>query len=96
MTIKEWLVAPDGREYRAFYGTLTDSNVTNKGIQYLTIGTLEIPANNVLCAIQTDDCNFDEAESWSYMGGETDIYKRPSKIYNADKVYIPKLRLCDE
>ena len=95
ISINKWFIAPNGSEYRAIYGTINDIS-GSKGDLSVVVGSLAIPKSKILCAIKTDGCNFDEADSWQSIGGEVEVYKIPSKIYNADKVYVPKLRLCSE
>jgi hypothetical protein len=95
ITTDNWFYAPDGRQYRAVFGTIrgvkdaekilgiiTNNRSTN---WYIEIGNMTIAGCQIHYVIKTDKCNFDGVEEWERLEGETLIYKRPSSIYNADE-----------
>lgn len=89
-----WFFAPDGRQYRAVYGRVTqvsDSKVT-LGIQtnsrstnwYIMVGNILIAGCQVHYVIKTDDCNTSDFRNFEVKDGEVKHFWQPTSIYSAD------------
>lgn len=99
VTTDNWFIAPDGKEYKAAFGTIleisnseqvlgikTNSRSTN---WYVKIGNLYIAGCQIQYVIETEQCNLgDMVEGWT---ADTEhgcvVYQRPNKIYFADGEY---------
>lgn len=94
VTTCKWFVAPDGREYRAAFGTVrgilddeatlgvrTNRNSTN---WYAQVGNITIAGCQIYYVIRADEAHVGPALGWSTGGGELREFERPSMIYNAD------------
>jgi len=95
ITTDNWFVAPDGKQYQAVYGTVNAilSDAETLGIKtnarsanwYVSIGRMLIAGCQVHYAIQCDNANADESESWSMDAANgPNVGKTPSRIYFAD------------
>ena len=94
VTTDNWFYAPDGRSYRAAFGTLkaiksaedtlgirTNARSTN---WYMEIGNLTIAGCQINYVVQTDSVALGEVEDFSAHEGKHVISTRPSAIYNAN------------
>lgn len=95
ITTDNWFFAPDGRIYRAVFGTVkavrtseetlgvrTNARSTN---WYVEIGNMTLAGCQVHYAVKTEDCNLGHATSYKVDDlGEVREFKIPSDIYHAD------------
>ncbi len=97
ITPDDWFLAPDGRMYRAVFGTIQGfhNSFETLGIKvnsrsadwYMSIGddtTMSIAGCRIHYAIRTDNCNF---QSGNCSEGSNDC-----QIFNADKPIVEKYR----
>ena len=96
VTTNNWFYAPDGKQYRAAWGTVKAAvNAEHAlGIKvnrqsadwYLQIGNLTIAGCQIHYVVESNLCSFAEAPDWA-ASAEKGInnYNRPSAIYNADE-----------
>ncbi len=95
VTCSDWFYAPDGRQYKAAWGTVkavydaekvlgirTNARSTN---WYLEVGCMIIAGCQIHYIASCETCNFGRAEEWA-NDGEKGMreYDRPSVIFNAD------------
>lgn len=95
ITADNWFYAPDGKQYRAVFGTVKSIKTAEEtlGIKpngrstnwYVEIGNMTIAGCQIHYAIRTDECNLDRAGDWTTKNdvGVTE-FDTPSKIYFAD------------
>ena len=98
VTVDNWFIAPDGKQYKAAFGTVrgcftaeetlgvkTNAKSTN---WYLSIGNLIITGCQIHYAIRTDECHLGSSMDWQAdpANGARE-FLAPSKIFNADKEY---------
>ena len=96
ITTNAWFFAPDGRNYRAVFGTVkaihtdehalgikTNRNSTN---WYVEIGSVLIAGCQVHYAVRCDTCNFAEVIDQGQHEGRWVASERDSHIFNADGV----------
>lgn len=101
ITTNDWFIAPDGKQYKAVFGTVkavldsqqalgvkTNARSTN---WYVEIGALTIAGCQIHYAFKTEKVNLGEAENYSVKEGQLNVFTQPSNIYNADKEYEPCL-----
>ena len=95
ITTSAWFYAPDGKQYRAVFGTVKGikSDQETLGIKtnnkssnwYLEIGNTIIAGCQIHYAIATDSCNSGRAVDWSSdVQNGCKEYERPCAIYFAD------------
>ena len=94
VTVDQWFYGPDGRQYRAVFGTVIAVRTAEDALGvrpngrstnwYLEIGNMIIAGCQIHYVLRTDTCSFDSASDWSTEGGKYFEYTRPSVIYNAD------------
>ena len=95
ITADGWFYAPDGRSYRAVFGTIkgiltsedtlgikTNAKSTN---WYVEIGNMLVAGCQIHYAIKTDKCSKDKALNWS-SSAESGVkeFETPCSIYFAD------------
>lgn len=96
VTTDNWFAAPDGRLYKAVYGTVKGCYTAEDtlGIKpngkstnwYLEIGNVTIAGCQVHYAIKTNFCSKDKAIDWQADAANgVKEYERPSAIYFADE-----------
>jgi hypothetical protein len=99
VTTDNWFFAPNGRQFRACFGTLhgVSNALDTLGIKvnarshdwYATVGNMVIAGCQIHYVIQTDNVNTSEAiEDWASspeIGCKN--FTRPNNIYFADEVY---------
>lgn len=88
--------APNGRQYRAVFGTIKGihSSEDTLGIKtnnkstnwYIEIGNMLVAGCQINYAVKTDVCNFDDnINEFSWGESSYHAFNRPSMIYNADQ-----------
>lgn len=97
ITTDNWFYAPDGRQYRAVFGTIkaVRSAEETLGIVpnakstnwYVEIGNMIIAGCQIHYVLKTDTCNIEDCFNWEYIEGEVRYYKSPSNIYKT--VWLP-------
>ena len=106
ITTDEWFYAPDGRQYRAVYGTFNGifSDTETLGIKtnarstnwYLLIGGFRIAGCQIHYAFQSDQVKTEGmVSSYSIVEGKRVDYHIPINIYEADDEY-PSVTSIDE
>jgi hypothetical protein len=95
VTCNAWFYAPDGRQYRAAWGTIKAAINAEQalGIKvnrqsadwYLQVGNLTIAGCQIHYVVETPHCVLGNVKDWS-ASAEVGIkeYSRPSGVYNAD------------
>jgi len=95
VTTNEWFYAPNGKSYKAVYGTVKAVRTAEQslGIKpngksanwYLEIGSITIAGCQIHYAVRCDDCNLGNVKDWSHSAEHgARYYVRPSLIFNAD------------
>lgn len=97
ITTHNWFTAPDGRQYKAAFGTVnavmdavetlglkTNAHSTN---WYVECGNLLIAGCQIYYAIRTDHCHLGKAETHTVHEGKLSVFDQPSYIYDADREY---------
>jgi len=95
VTTDNWFIAPNGRQYRAAFGTVkgvhddqsvlgikTNARSTN---WYLEIGNLFIAGCQIHYAVATESCELDQVHDDYVEGAKVERFLAPSRIYNADE-----------
>jgi hypothetical protein len=95
ITTDNWFYAPDGRTYRAVFGTVHAVRTAEESLGvkpngrstnwYIEIGNMTIAGCQVHYALRTDSCNLGQAQDFS-ESSEHGVreFARPSHIYFAD------------
>ena len=85
LTCKEWFYAPDGEQYRAVHGTVSEI-INDEGNKYIVIGNVCVKWHNVDCAVMTEFVSFKAPTREIDYDGESRVVKCDrTRIYNADK-----------
>lgn len=94
ITCDNYFFAPDGKQYRAVFGTLAAVQTSEQslGIKvslrsqdwYMTVGNMKIAGCQIHYAIVTDECNFERAPDYQVTDKGFTEYNRPCGIYRAD------------
>lgn len=94
ITTDNWFIAPDGKQYRAVWGTVkavkTDTDVL--GIKtnarptnwYVQIGNMVVAGCQIHYAVQADEVELGSVREFSVVDGVCKEYRRPTNIYSAD------------
>lgn len=95
VTTDNWFYAPDGRQYKAAYGTVkavrgsedtlgvkTNARSTN---WYVEIGNMTIAGCQIYYLVKSKGCNFGWTDDYSIHDGTCNAFTRPSAIYDADQ-----------
>ena len=96
LTTFAYFFAPNGRQYRAVFGTVKNilSSEDTLGIKtnakstnwYIEIGNMIIAGCQVNYAVKTDVCNLDDnVDEFGWGENSHHAFSRPSMIYNADQ-----------
>lgn len=102
VTVDNWFFAPDGKLYRAVFGTLHAVKTAEDALGvrpngkstnwYMEVGNITIAGCQIHYVVQTDSVNFGNIDE---MLSHDAIYKesnRPTHIYNADGgSYVPPI-----
>jgi hypothetical protein len=96
ITTDNWFYAPDGRSYRAVFGTIkavktseetlgvrTNARSTN---WYVEIGCLTLAGCQIHYAVRCDSVSIEPATDWTTHEGVCKEYTRPSTIFLADNI----------
>ena len=99
ITCDNWFYAPDGREYRAVFGTVKSVRTSEQtlGIKvsvrsqnwYVQIGCMTIAGCQIHYAISTAKCSFDKTVQWAMHEGQVKESIRPPVIFDADTWSAP-------
>ena len=95
VTTNDWFLAPDGRDYKAVFGTVKAVRTAEAtlGVKpngkstnwYLEIGNMTVAGCQILYAIKTDHCNPGKAKGWSTSAADgLKEYETPSRIFFSD------------
>lgn len=94
ITVDNWFYGPDGRQYRAVFGTVKAVRTAEDSLGvrpngkstnwYLEIGNMTIAGCQIHYAMRTDICSFSLAKDWTVDAGRLAEYERPCVIYNGD------------
>lgn len=94
ITFDNWFLAPDGKQYRAAFGTVKSLQTAEQtlGIRpnakstnwYVEIGCLTVAGCQIHYAVRCDACNFGAVEDWRHTDNGIRIDKRPTSIFDAD------------
>ena len=92
-----WFIAPNGRQYRAVFGTVhailndtdtlgikTNARSTN---WYVKIGNMLIAGCQIHYAVATDNVQLGTVEEFTIVDGKAKHYRQPSTIYDADQAF---------
>ena len=95
ITTDNWFYGPDGKQYRAVWGTIktilndeaqlgikTNARSTN---WYVEIGCMVIAGCQIHYAMRSDECELDPVDDWQAGPEGMKAFKRPSAIFNADR-----------
>lgn len=91
ITTRGWFFAPDGKQYKAVFGTLKKF-VSNGSF---LIGCMRIDKSEARCVIKTDSFDRGESEIDFVHDGSVIIDKVPCRIYDADQIGSKKAVLID-
>lgn len=96
ITTNNWFYGPDGKEYRAVFGTVksinsddetlgikTNRNATN---WYVEVGSMIIAGCQIHYIVRCQHAHLGDVEQWNAHEGQVRVSQRPSTIYNADAV----------
>lgn len=97
VTVDNWFYAPDGRQYRAVFGTVRAVRTAEDSLGvkpngrstnwYMEIGNLTVAGCQVHYSVRTDTCNALNVEDWITTpgaDGQAQRYIRPCSVYFAD------------
>lgn len=95
VTTNEWFYAPDGRTYKAVFGTVrgvftsestlgvrTNAKSTN---WYLDVGCVTIAGCQIHYLVACESANFEPVTDWGTHEGKATEYTRPSCVFNGDR-----------
>lgn len=97
ITTNDWFYAPDGRSYKAAYGTVKAVHTSEEtlGVKtnarstnwYVEIGNMTIAGCQIFYLVKTDKVNLRRTADYQRLDstGEFVESERPSNIYNADE-----------
>lgn len=96
ITTDNWFCAPNGRQYKAVFGTVKAVRTAEEtlGVRpngrstnwYVEIGNMVIAGCQVHYAIRSDKCSFERAIDYMSSSEKGAVeFERPSHIYNADE-----------
>lgn len=95
ITTDNWFYAPDGRQYKAVYGTVkaVRSSEDTLGIRtnarstnwYVEIGNMTIAGCQIHYLVKSSSCNFDRVPDYQADAQGLSEFMRPSSIYDADQ-----------
>lgn len=96
ITTNEWFIAPDGKQYRAVFGTVkaVQSSEETLGVRtnarstnwYVEIGCVTLAGCQVHYAIRAETCNLGHVDDYTTSGGTLSTFAKPSSIFDADSV----------
>lgn len=95
VTVDNWFYAPDGKQYRAVFGTVHAVRTAEESLGvkpngrstnwYLQIGRMTLAGCQVHYVLRCDECTSESAKDWTAdaQNGLRE-YDRPNVIYHAD------------
>ena len=95
VTVDNWFYGPDGRQYKAVFGTVKAVRTSEESLGvrtnarstnwYLEIGKVTIAGCQVHYAVQCNECTAGPAKDWTTNPDRGIVeYDRPNAIYHAD------------
>jgi hypothetical protein len=94
VTTNEWFYAPDGRTYKAVFGTVRGvfTSESTLGVRtngkstnwYLDVGCVTIAGCQIHYLVSCDSANFGPVSDWGTHEGKATEYTRPSCVFNGD------------
>lgn len=94
ITCDNWFYAPNGKEYRAVFGTVQAVHTSEEtlGVKtnakstnwYVVIGNMTLAGCQIHYAIRCDEADCGRVNGWGVSDGKVNEYVRPSVIYDAD------------
>ena len=86
ITVDNWFYAPDGRGYRAVFGTVKSVPTCKEtGRWHVEIGNAIVAGSQINYAILSDTCHAGRSMDWTADAGSgVREYMRPCAIYFAD------------
>jgi len=95
VTTNDWFVAPDGKSYKAVFGTVRGVRTAEEtlGIKpngkstnwYLEIGNMTIAGYQVHYAVRTEKFSDNRSDEWTASAADgLREYQAPCRVYNAD------------
>lgn len=94
VTFDNWFIAPDGKQYRAAFGTVKAVRTAEQtlGVRpnpksmnwFLELGCLTVAGCQIHYAVRADVCNFEPVEEWRPTDAGTRLDSHPTSIFNAD------------
>lgn len=95
VSFDNYFLAPDGRQYRAAFGTVRAVRTAEESLGvrpngksanwYLEVGEMLVAGCQIHYLVKTDTCNFGNTESWGVHEGKSVKSVVPTNIYDADK-----------
>jgi hypothetical protein len=96
ITADSWFFAPDGKSYRAVFGTVHGVKTAEEtlGIKpngkstnwYVEIGNMMLAGCQIHYAIRTESYNACTAQGWNSSAADgINVHQQPCSIYNADE-----------
>jgi hypothetical protein len=95
ITCDNWFIAPDGRQYRAVFGTVRAVRTAEDSLGvkpngrstnwYVEVGNMTIAGCQVHYWVKTEKCHLGDVEVWNAHEGKTVRDTSPPQIYNADQ-----------
>ena len=95
ITVDNWFYAPDGKQYRAVFGTVkaVRSSEETLGVRtnakstnwYVEIGCMTIAGCQIHYATRCDNCNTGPVEDWRSTEKGAENFERPTAIFDADR-----------
>lgn len=95
VTTDGWFLAPDGKQYRAVFGTVRKihSDADTLGIKtnirstnwFLEIGNMCIAGCQIHYAIATETCELGDVPDVHVEAGKVTEFTSPARIYDADQ-----------
>lgn len=96
ITTDNWFFAPDGKSYRAVFGTVhaVRSAEETLGIKpnakstnwYVEIGNMTIAGCQIHYAVRTDTCHNGPSEGWNSSAEHgCKVYESPCSVYFSDR-----------
>ncbi len=94
VTTNEWFYAPNGKNYRAVFGTLRGihSDQETLGVKtnakstnwYAEVGRVLMAGCQIHYVVRCDSCDTGDVDDFEIKDGQVSNFVRPSYIYSAD------------
>lgn len=96
VTTQNWFITPNGEEKKAIWGKLNgifkDTDTLGFAVNrpntnwYVSIGNMTVAGCQILYLVQSDECNFGDADGFYTHDGKPVVTPRPTFIYNANRL----------